>query len=149
MRWSDPRKPSSSSIFEDLEPTDVFNNQTPGTIFFSNGVEIVLRTFRLSDTVDGLGGDQGIDVRSVLLDFQIAPTDLISFEFFDGERRKNIEINGDFRIFNDCLAFPDGMTVGGAAILVVPDTEQSAGTASIEGPITQFAIGGQDRSSIP
>ena len=93
-----------------------------------------LRTVSLPNPVSALGGDDASAVGSV--------TDL-SFVFGEFGGNLNLEINGDFRNFED-FAEIDGDTVGGVDVSIVNGFGDDQGTLQLSGNISSFSIGGQE-----
>lgn len=147
--------------FEDLVAGTNYSNASPGS-FSSGGVTFDLLRLKLTPSLDspagsvvvadgaGLGSGKGLNIRSVLLGINRTALDGLSFLYSDGALRKNIEVNGEFSIFDGELTQLDGQIIGGSLITVVDDVEDAEdnvtayGTLSIAGPVNSLKIGGQD-----
>ncbi|WP_264322338.1 SdrD B-like domain-containing protein [Zarconia navalis] len=92
------------------------------------------RTVSLPNPVSALGGDDASVAESV--------TDL-SLVFGEFGGNLNLEINGDFRNFED-FADIDGDTVGGVDVSVVNGFGDDQGTLQLSGDISSFSVGGQE-----
>ncbi len=103
-------------------------------------------------TVQNLGqaGGSGRElwINHINLDFGF-PVPLTYMDFLFGEYggNLNIEINGDFRNFEDMQNI-HGLTIGGATVRVTDFTGgaggQGTGQVEVTGPINTFYVGGQE-----
>jgi hypothetical protein len=94
----------------------------------------------------GLAGGSGqeLAVNNVNLDFDFGnPVQSLTLLFGEYGGNLNLEINGDFRNFNN-FADLDGQTVGGVQVSVVNGHGNDRGKLELDGLITSFAVGGQE-----
>lgn len=146
--------PPQCADFDDLEEGATFR---VGDTFTSNGVDVSGRAFVWSNgesTEDGFArvesggqsGGSGMDVQvnniNLAFDFGAAlPALTLRFGEFGGNL--NIEVNGDFRNFENFEDI-DGETIGGASVQVTAGAGEQTGTLTLTGEINSFAIGGQE-----
>jgi len=71
------------------------------------------------------------------------PVHSLSLMFGEYGGNLNIDINGDFRNFNN-FADLNGQTVGGVQVSVVNGLGNDRGRLQLDGVITSFAVGGQE-----
>lgn len=143
--------------FEDLPLTTPTTQYTVGDTFVTSSVPVSVNPFQWSsgvwtdkgyarpDTQNRAGGS-GIDLNlnNVNLDFGFGiPLRGLSLLFGEYGGNLNIEINGDFRNVEN---FPDihGAIIGGVEVKVIGGALPELGKLVLTGPITQFAIGGQE-----
>jgi hypothetical protein len=142
------------SDFDDLAlGTTYFVGQT----FTTNGIPVIVRPFQWSNgvwtntgdaTVVALGQAGGawkeIAVNNVNLEFGIdVPLTGLSLRFGEYGGNLNIQINGDFRNFEDFTEI-DGLTIGGVQVSVVNGSGDGTGILRLTGQIQQFYVGGQE-----
>ncbi len=144
---------AASIDFEDLVLGTVYNvggslatngiTVTPKDFTFSNGTTFG-GGFALVENLGNAGGSgQDLQVNNILLDFALGNVTDLSFAFGEFGGNLNIDVNGDFRNFQD-FADIDGLTIGGALVSVVNGFGNDQGMVSLAGPISSFAIGGQE-----
>ncbi len=136
--------PGTSYGFGDLfttggVPVDVEAFQSSGGVFLSNFAEV--------DTNQNSGGTgNDLEINNVILDFGV-PVGTNSFSFLFGEfgGNLNLNINGDFRNFENFQDI-DGLVIGGVTANVISGGFGND-QGSIEfsgGPIALFKLGGQE-----
>jgi uncharacterized repeat protein (TIGR02543 family) len=92
---------------------------------------------------DAGGSGQEMWINNVNLRFDFgSPCESLSLLYGEYGGNLNIEINGDFRNFED-FADIDGLTIGGVTV-VVDDLGDYKGRLTLSGVINSFAIGGQE-----
>ena len=141
--------------FEDLALGTTYNF---GAFFTTNGVPIDVEAFQFSNLNFGanfaqVDGDQNaggsgndLEINNVLLDFGLpAGTTSISFLFGEFGGNLNLNINGDFRNFENFQDI-DGLSIGGVnANLVSGGLGNDQGRIEFAGgPIALFKLGGQE-----
>jgi len=128
-----------------------------GDIFTDSGATITVQSFQWSNSKwttdgyavienDGLAGGSGqeIWVNNVNLDFDFgSPCSGISLLFGEYGGNLNIEINGDFRNFEDFVDI-NGATIGGVNVVVVNGFGNDKGSLKLSGTINSLVIGGQE-----
>lgn len=141
--------------FEDLVPGTSYGF---GDLFTTDGVPIDVEAFQSSggglfanfaqvDTDQNSGGTgNDLEINNVILDFGV-PVGTNSFSFLFGEfgGNLNLNINGDFRNFEDFQDI-DGLVIGGVTATVISGGFGND-QGSIEfsgGPIALFKLGGQE-----
>ena len=143
----------SSIGFEDLILGTTYH---VGDTFTTSGVPVTVKPFQWSNgqwTNDGFtrvenGGMAGgsgneMAVCNVNLDFGSGISiNGLSLLFGEYGGNLNIEINGDFRNFNN-FSDINGLTIGGVNVSVI-DFGDSKGRLTLTGLIEQFAVGGQE-----
>lgn len=88
------------------------------------------------------GAGNGIFMGNVNLDFQFAlPVTIIGFAYANQGGNVNLSVNGSLYNDND-MSGADGTVLGGANVSVSGD--EQGGFVTIQGNITQFAVGGQE-----
>jgi len=140
--------------FEDLLMGTVYH---VGDVFTDSGATITVLPFQWDNknwTSDGYaeienngnagGSGQEIWVNNVNLYFDFGSScSGISLLFGEYGGNLNIEINGDFRNFND-FSDINGVTIGGVNVAVVNGLGNDRGSLELSGTINSFAIGGQE-----
>lgn len=141
--------------FEDLPLGERYK---VGDTFVDSGTTITVRPFVFSDGTefdDGRalvrnGGDAGgsgneMQLGSANLDFNFGYPLQGGLSMLFGEfgGNLNIEINGDFRNFED-FAEIDGETIGGVAVSVAGGFGNDQGRLQLSGTVNSFVIGGQE-----
>jgi hypothetical protein len=94
----------------------------------------------------GLAGGSGQEmaVNNINLRFHFGgPLSCLELKFGEYGGNLNIEINGDFRNFEN-FAGIDGLTIGGVHVAVVNGLGTDQGTLTLSGTINSFALGGQE-----
>ena len=94
----------------------------------------------------GLAGGTGqeLAVNNVNLNFDFGrPVRSISLLFGEYGGNLNIEINGDFRNFDNFTDI-DGAIIGGVQVSVINGFGNDAGRLELEGVISSFSVGGQE-----
>ena len=144
--------------FEDLPVGTTYN---PGDIFFSGGTRLSIDPFQWDNgawtsagtaMVDNVGnaGGMGQDMQLNNVNLVLDPsgwgvTTRIDLLYGEYGGNLNIEINSDFRNFQD-FADIDGLTIGG--VLVSTNDHGPAGNSTgelqLDGVIQTFSIGGQE-----
>nr|CBH39021.1 hypothetical protein, secreted [uncultured archaeon] len=128
-----------------------------GDIFTDSGATITVQSFQWSNskwTTDGYavigneglagGSGQEIWVNNVNLDFDFgSPCSGISLLFGEYGGNLNIEINGDFRNFQDFVDI-NGLNIGGVNVLVVNGFGNDKGSLKLSGTINSLVFGGQE-----
>lgn len=128
-----------------------------GNIFTESGVEIIIQSFDWGGgqwTNTGyakienrqLAGHTGqdIQVNNVNLSFSFgSPRESLSLRFGEYGGNLNININGDFRNFQN-FADINGATIGGVTISIVNGFGNDRGFLQLSGTINSFDIGGQE-----
>jgi len=152
MWWEDLGR--SIINFEDLTLSTTYN---VGDTFNTSGIPITVKQFQWKDgtwytggytqvTNGGYAGASGNEmlVNNVNLDFGFsAPPEGLSLLFGEYGGNCNIEINGDFRNFENFVDI-NGLAIGGVNVTVVNGLGNDKGTLDLAGTINQFAIGGQE-----
>ncbi len=147
--------PSSAAVldFEDLVPGTSFNS---GDNFITSGVIITAQDFTFANgtsfgggvaevDISGLSGGSGHDlgVNNILLDFAVGNLSALSLDFGEFGGNLNVRINGIFQNFED-FSDIDGLSFGGALVSVTNGAGNDQGALSLTGPISSFAVGGQE-----
>jgi rhodanese-related sulfurtransferase len=128
-----------------------------GDVFTDSGATITVQSFQWSNSKwttggyaviekDGLAGGSGqeIWVNNVNLDFDFgSPCSGISLLFGEYGGNLNIEINGDFRNFQDFVDI-NGLNIGGVNVVVVNGFGDDKGGLKLSGTIKSLVIGGQE-----
>lgn len=128
-----------------------------GNIFTESGVEINIQSFDwgggqwtntgYAKIINGqLAGHTGQDIKvnNVNLSFNFGdPQESLSLRFGEYGGNLNININGDFRNFQN-FADINGATIGGVTISVANGFGNDRGILQLSGTINSFAIGGQE-----
>ncbi|TKJ30797.1 MAG: hypothetical protein CEE40_03815 [Chloroflexi bacterium B3_Chlor] len=125
--------------------------------FTDSGVEITVRAFQwdngdwttdgfaeVSDTWDAGGSGHGMIVNNVNLDFDFCCTvSELTLKFGEYGGNLNIDVNGIFKNFEN-FADIDGSNFDGVTVTVTDGLGNDTGTLTLSGPITSFALGGQE-----
>lgn len=129
-----------------------------GDSFVTQGYQAKCKEFFYlpsGSTVDGVatitvGGDAGgsgfdLNLGNINVDIDIAgdtPPECVSFRYGEYGGNINLEVNGDFKNFEN---FPDidGTVVGGVAVKVIP-LGGYKGVVELHGTVNQLALGGQE-----
>ncbi len=129
-----------------------------GDTFVTQGYQAKCKEFFYlpsGSTVDGVatvtvGGDAGgsgfdLNLGNINVDIDIAgdaPPECVSFRYGEYGGNINLEVNGDFKNFEN---FPDidGTVVGGVAVKVIP-LGGYKGVVELHGTVNQLALGGQE-----
>lgn len=147
----------------DPDPCVTFDDLTPGThynvgqTFTSNGVTVAVQAFTWSNgTVTSTGranilaaaraGGSGVEVNAnnVNLRFDFGGSSGgLSYLFGEYGGNLNIDVNGDFRNFDNFSAL-NNQTVGGVAPSVVNGFGNDRGRVTLNGAVQSFAVGGQE-----
>jgi hypothetical protein len=128
-----------------------------GNIFTESGVEINIQSFDWGGGQWFTGGSakienrqhaghtgQDINVNNVNLSFNFGgPRESLSLHFGEYGGNLNININGDFRNFQN-FADINGATIGGVTISIVNGFGNDRGFLQLSGTINSFAIVGQE-----
>jgi hypothetical protein len=126
------------------------------TTFNTNGIDFIVRPFQWSNGQWTYGGKVGvvpsglaggawkeIVVNNVNLEMGVdAPLTGLTLRFGEYGGNLNIQINGDFRNFDDFDDI-DGLIIGDVQVNVVGGSGNGAGILRLTGQIQQFAVGGQ------
>ncbi|GAB4520969.1 MAG: hypothetical protein Tsb0013_24400 [Phycisphaerales bacterium] len=141
--------------FEDLNTGDIFSTGTP---FVTEGITVTTNEFFFfpgpGSTTDGFaqvidpnmaGGGKGIFANNTNLDFGfVYPQDIITFSYANEGGNVNLLINGTL-LNAGVLVDLDGTMVGDVTVSVsTPGMGVDAGTVTLQGTITGFAVGGQE-----
>jgi hypothetical protein len=153
--WIDDICPETDCVdFEDLTASTTYN---VGDTFVDSGVTIQVDPFVWSNgTVysggfaqvgsTGLAGGSGLElqVNNVNLTFDFGQSlKGLSLDFGEYGGNLNIEINGDFRNFNN-FADINGLVIGDAQVVVLNGLGNDTGRLYLFGTIDSFAVGGQE-----
>lgn len=123
--------------------------------FFDNGVAVDVEGFDAGGTptsgfaqIDdgGLAGGTGQDLATNNVNLRPGfpyPLDGVTLEFGDYGGAINLEVNGTTLVTNGVAALP-ATIAGSVAVTVDADPDASTGRLTLTGPITSFAIGGQE-----
>jgi hypothetical protein len=128
-----------------------------GDVFLDSGAVVSAQPFVWSDGTptsggfamavnSGLAGGSGLEmaVNNINLAFDFGGVlSGLFLRFGEYGGNLNIEVNGDFRNFED-FADIDGLTFGGTTVAVTNGNGNDAGTLRLSGPLTEFALGGQE-----
>jgi hypothetical protein len=140
-----------------FEETPVGTRFAVGGSFVDAGATIEVRTFFFANgdpfeggfaliEGDGQAGGSGQDVQvnnvNLAFDFGARLAGL-SLQFGEFGGNLNLDVNGDFRNFNNFTDI-DGDTIGGADVNVDFDPDNQHGVLTLTGVIETFAIGGQE-----
>ena len=112
--------------------------------FWSNGTATPDGYARVGNA--GLAGGSGLEmqVNNINLYFEFGgPLTGLSFRFGEYGGNLNIDVNGDFRNFEN-FADLNGLTIGGANVLVVNGHGQDMGWLRLDGVVHSFIVGGQE-----
>ena len=140
--------------FEDLALATQYH---VGDSFIDSGVVVHARDFLASGGMvittgfaqvgnAGLANGSGheLAVNNINLSFDFGqPLTGLSFRFGEYGGNLNIEINGDFRNFNN-FANIDGLIIGGVELFVINGLGNDTGFVRLDGPIDTFMVGGQE-----
>lgn len=131
-----------------------------GDSFSSSGTQVTVKDFQWGNgggTSDGFaevdsqgrsgGSKQDMHTNNANLSFDVGEgCEGLSLVFGDYGGNENIEINGDFHVFNEFSEI-DGIQIGGVDVTVsitTSDVSKDLGTLTLSGTINSFAIGGQE-----
>ncbi len=150
---------------DDLGPATIdFEDLTLGAeyqvpdVFTTSGIPITAKPFqwsngtwysggwtRVVNTGDAGGSGKEMWVNNINLDFGFPGPLLSGLSLLFGEYggNLNIEINGDFRNFENFVEI-NGDIIGGVSVSVVNGLGNDMGSLTLKGTINQFAIGGQE-----
>ena len=93
--------------------------------------------------MSGGSGDE-LELNNINAEFTFGyPVECITFLFGEYGGNINLEVNGDFRNFQN-FAGINGSTIGGCAVTVTNGYGNDTGTVTIQGTIQQFKVGGQE-----
>jgi hypothetical protein len=151
-----PLAAADDSFCIDFEDLLLGTEYHVGNTFTTSGASIEVQSFQWSNGQwtdggyarvenEGLAGGSGQDMlfNNVNLGFDFGgPCEGLSLLFGEYGGNLNIEINGDFRNFNDFIDI-NGPSIGGVDV-VVSDFGNSKGRLTLSGTINSFAIGGQE-----
>jgi hypothetical protein len=140
--------------FEDLTPGATYH---VGDSFVDSGVVITAQPFVWSSGTPfsggyaqvgnaGLAGGSGLEmqVNNINLAFDFGqPLHGLSLDFGEYGGNLNIEINGDFRNFDNFVDI-NGLVIGGVKAVVVNGLGNDIGRLLLFGPIQTFSVGGQE-----
>ena len=139
--------------FEDLVLGTIYS---PGDSFTTNGVTVTAEDFTFSSgTTTNLGftrvengtlaggSGQELNVNNILLSFDIGNVSALSFAFGEYGGNLNMRVNGIFQNFENFSQL-NGAMIGGALVSVVNGLGNDQGSISLTGPISSFAVGGQE-----
>lgn len=148
--------PAIGAVCVDFEGLTAGSTYHVGDTFVDSGAVLTVHPFVWSTGVvfnggqavvdnSTLAGGSGVDVNTNNVNLQVDfGTRLEGLVFNYGEYggNLNLEINGDFRNFDD---FPDvdGLTIGGVAVGVF-SAGGPTGRVHLQGPIDSFVVGGQE-----
>jgi len=146
--------PTPCVKFEDVPPMALF---TVGDSFPSAGTVINMRDFQWTGGIwtstgnaqiqsGGFAGGSGQDVavNNVNLEFIFGhPVPGLGFNFGEYGGNLNIEINGDFRNFQNFVDI-NGLNIGGVNVAVVNGLGNDTGHVQLNGVINTFFVGGQE-----
>ncbi|OEU73404.1 MAG: hypothetical protein BA869_02215, partial [Desulfuromonadales bacterium C00003107] len=147
----------SGSECVDFEDLSIGAMYYVGDAFTDSGAKITVQPFQWGDgqwtqggfAEVGNAGDAGgagneVLVNNVNLGFDFgSPCGGLSLLFGEYGGNLNIEINGDFRNFED-FAGINGTVVGNVSVTVVNGPDDYRGRLELSGTINSFAIGGQE-----
>ncbi len=139
--------------FEDLVLGTIYN---PGDSFTTSGVTVTAEDFTFSSgvttnlgfsrvengTLAG-GSGQELNVNNILLSFDVGNVTALSFAFGEYGGNLNMRVNGAFQNFENFSQL-NGAMIGGALVSVVNGFGNDQGSISLTGPISSFAVGGQE-----
>ncbi len=94
----------------------------------------------------GLSGGvvQELELNNINVEFDFGgPVECVSFLFGEYGGNLNLEVNGDFKNFQN-FAQIDGTTIGGCNVTVTNGHGNDKGRVVIAGPVQQFTVGGQE-----
>jgi subtilisin len=126
-----------------------------GQGFTDNGTDITFRPFTFSTgeiydlgnaSITGDDANKSLYPNNINSDFAFDfPPEGITLTYFDQGGTENLEVNGDLQVVG-ALSELNDTTLGGVNLSVTSATVGSGiiGGLKLEGPITQFAIGGQE-----
>lgn len=90
------------------------------------------------------GAGQELAVNNINLSFDFGqPLTALSFLFGEYGGNLNIEINGDFRNFDNFTDI-NGLIIGGVELFVINGLGNDTGFVRLDGPVGTFMIGGQE-----
>jgi hypothetical protein len=141
----------------DFESLTLGDQYTYGDVFVESGATIQVKEFFFANGTSttggytqvgnaGLAGGSGLElqVNNVNLAFNFGhPLTGLSFLFGEYGGNLNIEINGDFRNF-DNFASINGLTIGGVTVAVTNGLGNDTGMVQLTGTVNSFAVGGQE-----
>ncbi|NIR43229.1 MAG: hypothetical protein GWM93_05005 [Gemmatimonadetes bacterium] len=140
----------------DFDDLSVGTQYHVGDSFMSGGVTITAEAFTWGNgntTTGGfaevddnnLAGGSGLDVEvnNINLRFALGTADGLTLLFGEYGGNLNLEINGDFRNFENFNQL-NGASVGGTSLVVTGGAGNDQGTLAVDGTISSFAIGGQE-----
>ena len=152
-------EPEPGQFCIDFEDLTLGTQYHVGDTFIDSGVVIAVQKFQwgnlqwydggyteVSDNSSGCSGGSGqhMWVNNVNLNFTCAsPWEGLSLLFGEYGGNLNIEINGDFRNFENFHDI-DGDIIGGVDVSVVNGFGNDRGSLTLSGTINSFAIGGQE-----
>jgi len=157
-------KEGTGTWWEELgRPAGDFEDLTLGTTyhvwdtFTTSGTPITVKPFQWGNgtwyngghTTVGNAGRAGgsgneLNLNNVNLEFGLSmPLTGLSLLFSEYGGNLNIEINGNFRNFNNFENI-NGLTIGGVHVTVINGFGNDMGSLQLTGTISQFAIGGQE-----
>jgi hypothetical protein len=128
-----------------------------GDAFSTSGVQISVGDFTFTNggtTSSGFteveaggqagGSGQELEVNNVLLAIDLGgPVQGLSIRFGEYGGNLNLEVNGDFRNFDD-FADVDGTNIGGAGISVTNGPRNDQGIVTLTGTIDAISVGGKE-----
>ena len=141
---------------EDLTPGTIYKS---GETFTSTNVRITVAPFEWSNgemtsngtayvTTDhqagGIGGELQVNNVNLFID-PFNPPSIVSLLFGEYGGNLNIDINGDFRNFEN-FADIHGLEIGGAKVSVLQGFGSAKGYLQLSGVIETFGVGGQELS---
>jgi hypothetical protein len=154
--WLDNLCPETDCVdFEDLAPGSTY---FVGDVFVDSGIPVSVEPFVWSDgtvfpeghaTVGNasLAGGWGLDINTnnvnLAFHFGGVPLKDLFFDFGEYGGNLNIEVNGDFRNFQN-FANIDGLVIGGTQVKVIGGMGNDSGRVFLFGPVEAFSVGGQE-----
>ena len=146
----------SQAVTLDFEDLVLGTRYNVGDSFTTSGVTVTAQDFTFSSGVTtnlgfsdvengGLANGSGneLEVNNILLDFAVGNVTSLDFAFGEFGGNLNLRVNGVFQNFENFVQL-DGLNIGGALVSVVNGLGNDQGTVSLTGPISDFALGGQE-----
>lgn len=138
--------------FDDLTPGSEY---VVGDVFVTRGYSVACREFFVEQgkrTTSGIarvnkalaGEDLELQLTDISAEFDFGGSvPSVRFAFGEYGGNINLQVNGDFRIFEN-FADVNGLTIGGCSVTVTGGSGNDTGTVLIEGKIGQFLVGGRE-----
>lgn len=121
-----------------------------GEYFFASAGSTVTGSTTIFDDGSAGGFGQDVNTNNINMSFSFPyPLERLSFEYGDYGGSVNLELSGKREVMSGGMTAFDGETIVDSVVTVTADRDVTGaplqtGTVTISGPITSFAVGGQE-----